>query len=96
MNIDKFGHHVFKRQKMDSHSDYLICSMTDGSLNKLLKNIVNPVDAGDCVNKQYVDKNIESLEIKLKSINQNLTQIGSEINSIKQSIESVTQKIKKK
>lgn len=101
MNVDKFGHHVFKRKKMDNH--YLeppcITLRDDGCLDagkKVIKHIGKPTDPEDCVSKQYVDQTVESFSTKLKSISQALIQLDTEINTLKQALNSVSQKAKKK
>lgn len=99
MNVDKFGLHVFKKQKICNCVEPTFVLLEDGSLNarnKVIKNIGKPVDLGDCATKQYVDKSVENWLYKLKAINQTLSQLGAEVNGLKQSIDLVSQKARKK
>lgn len=101
MNVDKFGHHVLKRSKMNNYFDPSTALIDPGdgkfdAKNKIIKHIGNPIDSKDCVTKQYVDGHIENIYLKVKSINQTLVQLGSEINSLKQGLDSISSKNRKK
>lgn len=99
MNIDKFGHHPFKKQKIEYHCEQPIIITESGCLdarNKPIKNIGKVSDPTDCATKQYVDKSIDNVLNKLKDITQTLTQQCSDLNSLKQNVESIAQKVKKK
>lgn len=99
MNVDKFGHHVFKRQKVNSCVEPYMAFMNFNdnfidAKNKAIKHLGKPIDSTDGVTKQYVDNRMEALFKKITTINQTLEQLDTEINCIKQSIESVSQRSK--
>lgn len=98
MNVDKFGHHVLKKQKMNNYKEPSLAfiNVTDcfDAKNKTIKHIGKPVDPEDCATKQYVDNTADIMLNKIKSIHQELTQLETEINSLQQSIESVSFKNK--
>lgn len=81
MNVDKFGHHMFKRQKNSSQLDQRPIILMDADCldarNKIIKNVGLPTDPEDCATKKYVDELIEKLNNKIfmdiKSINQAIT-----------------------
>lgn len=92
MNVDKFGHHVFKKQKYEVYQN--VCSINladDGcfdAINKTIKHVGNPTDPGDSATKLYVDDAIRSLLSQLKSINQTITQTSTEISTLKKNVDS--------
>lgn len=100
MNVDKFGHHVFKKQKCENYQNvYSINLADDGCFdakNKTIKHIRNPTDPGDCATKLYVDDAIRNLLSQLKSINQIITQTSREISALKQNVDLLSEKSRKK
>lgn len=63
--------------------------------HKIIKHIGMPIDPNDCATKLYVDKIIDGILIRLKTVEQTLSQLNSEINSQKKVIDCVNRKIKK-
>lgn len=91
MNVNKFGHHVHKKIKMDNTS---LENIFDAQ-HKIIKHLGAPIDPNDCATKLYVDKIIDEKFSRLKLVEQTLVQLYSEINSLKKSIECVSRKLKK-
>lgn len=102
MNVDKFGHHVFKRQKVNRSLESPMASLLDGPKdfidfkNKIIRHIGKPINPEDGATKKYIDDAMQDMSKAIKSISQNLQQLDIEINSIKQSINAVAQKSKYK
>lgn len=96
MNVDIFGLHLSKRKKTEVDR-FVCCSCVlkytkDGHVdacNKILKNLVSPVDKNDGATKQYVDTSVEDLrqtiDLKLTS----LSQITNELSKRVQSLEEI-------
>lgn len=91
MNVNKFGHHVHKKLKMDSSA---LENIFDAQ-HKIIKHVGTPIDPNDCATKLYVDKFLDGLYIRLKTVEETLLQLKSEINSLKRNIEGVSRKFKK-
>lgn len=99
MNVDKFGHHVFKRTKVNSYIEPYMAfiNFNDDFIdvkNKAIKHLGNPIDPADGVTKQYVDNMMEVMFKKITTINQTFEQLDTEIKSLKQSIDSASQRSK--
>lgn len=80
MNLDKFGHHVHKRQRLSEYletfNDTIIKSDTgqyDLKSSKL-KGLLSPSEDDEAVNKAYVDKIVEELRNEIKTLNSNVKQ----------------------
>lgn len=99
MNVDKFGLHVFKKRTKCNCIRPSLESIDDGDLDakmKVIKNVGNPIDLTDCATKNYVDKAVNDIFKKIKSINQNVEQLENEINNLKQMTDVISSKIRKK
>lgn len=73
MNVDKFGHHLHKSKRFKPETPvFVYCNLnytSDKNLdaqNKVIKNIQTPINENDAVNKEYVDKSLESLNSNLQ------------------------------
>lgn len=77
MNVDKFGHHVLKKQKTE-HTVLIqnnLISTKDGNLDackKILKNLQTPQDATDAATKEYVDKHVDHCMAMYKTLSQSV------------------------
>lgn len=103
MNIDKFGHHVHKRLRLDQS---LVADITQKALIKspagdfdlhstTLKGVRWPTAPDDVVNKDYVDKtlHLHSDQIKIHLLNyftQIQNQLLTRLDEIKENNEQVT------
>lgn len=71
MNVDKFGHHLYKTKKFKNNLMTVECALkrlSDNNLdakNAIIRNLKLPVFDTDSVNKAYVDKSIEDLYNKI-------------------------------
>lgn len=95
MNVDKFGHHILKRSKVDSYVNSL--NFNSGFIharNKAIKHLGKPTDPTDSVTKEYVDHIVEAMSKKVTTLYQKLDQLEKEITSLKQNIDALCQKSK--
>lgn len=92
MNVNKFGHHVHKIQSGNTPT---LESIFDGQ-QKIIKRIGTPIDPNDCANKEYIDKLVEQLSKKIKSVNELAVQLSNDITSINKKIDCLGDKIKRK
>lgn len=83
MNVDKFGHHVFKKQKTYSQTDPSIANIENvcfDARQKKFKNVGIPTNPEDCATKQYVDESVQTLtdklDVNIKSINQTVSHLN--------------------
>lgn len=100
MNVDKFGHHVNKKQKLNE----LPCfecgwkPTSDGNLSaqfKILKNIQTPVDSHDSVTKEYVDKSKAECSKIYYDINKFTRDLSDRLVKLESQFESLKQKYDK-
>lgn len=92
MNVNKFGHHIHKRQKMRSSS---LNNIFDAEY-KIIKHIRAPVDPNDCATKEYVDNITNGFLKKFKTLDDLTALLNIEINSLKKNLDVAKQKINKK
>lgn len=92
MNVDKFGHHINKRQKIcDKFQAECVFKRTDNGLsaqNKTLKNIGVPTDDNDSATKQYVDNAVDSYHKTLKILKELLTELTARVIQLEKFAES--------
>lgn len=92
MNIDKFGHHVYKKRKMDITKPLCVMQTNKDHLdaeNKVIKNCGHPVDLNDSVTKKYVDEIEKNISKKITELSQILTQLSSQSNNTKSIISNI-------
>lgn len=83
MNVDKFGHHLFK--KYYNKHECLLKYSSDGNLsaqNKSIQNLKIPIHADDCCTKDYVDSLIEKVMSKIKTVEQLNNEIMVKIRNV--------------
>lgn len=74
MNVDKFGHHVHKRLRIENSlflSSNTLTKSAEGEYNlnlSRLKGVKLPVSPDDVVNKQYVDQINKVIQTNLTNI----------------------------
>lgn len=92
MNVDKFGHHLLKNQRVFEALSFenTIKKDDNGNFNAQFKKIVNattPIDDQDVANKSYVD------EILLNIINQQNLILERFINKSESTIKSISERL---
>lgn len=97
MSVDKFGHHLNKIKKVNlKRPTFTSCALShtkDGHLdvhNKIIKNVMFPVDNDDVASKKYVDKCVTNCDIKVIA----LTQLVKELCNKAKTLEDEVFKIK--
>lgn len=71
MNVDKFGHNVYKNRRIKHDFNIVDCALKRLNNNildaqyKIIRNVNLPVYATDSANKEYVDKSIEDFDKKI-------------------------------
>lgn len=96
MNVDNFGHHVFKRKKENNELPFLECALkstNDGNLNaqkKIITNLGNPVNNSDGATKDYVDKSVIDRLQSVTSLYQTIDELKTRLTAL----ESIVSKSK--
>lgn len=83
MNVDKFGHHLFKKNIVN-HEAFLKYS-SDGNLNaqnKIIQNLKSPIHSDDSCTKEYVDSLIQNVISKIKTVELLHNELLAKINNI--------------
>lgn len=90
MNVDKFGHHIFKRKRIKNENESIQCALiptSDGNLsvqNKIIKGVLMPIDADNSATKEYVDKSIFDTYKSIKSLECFITEINGRLKNLEQ------------
>lgn len=92
MNVDKFGHHIYRKRKIENCCLKNTNDYNFDAENKIIKNIGNPIDIHDSVPKKYVDDIQRKLLERINELNEIVTQQTSQINVIKQQTLSIKKK----
>lgn len=94
MNVDKFGHHLLKRQKCEDvvfiHSNN-VRNTKDGnpdSCEKILKNLPSPTDDKDAATKEYVDQHIDHCIKTYKTLNESVNNLVTRLAKLEKSFET--------
>lgn len=94
MSVDKFGHHVYRKQKIELDLTNLSLFKNTGNANldaenKIIKHLKTPVDSQDAVNKEYVDQlrhYCESSNLRLQELITDLKNCVTKLESEKEKL----------
>lgn len=93
MNVDKFGHHIHKRQRFtDIEQNCALKNIGDLNLSvqyKRLKHLKNPIDLYDAATKEYTDLAIA--DFWNKNIPKVIDQITNKIEELKKEQNQIIQ-----
>lgn len=95
MNVDKFGHHVHKRLRLDNSlflPSNALTKSAEGEYNlqlTRLKGVKLPLSPDDAVNKQYIDQINKSIQTNLANIILTQKRNESRINQIEGKLISI-------
>lgn len=95
MNVDKFGHHVHKRLRLENSLFWpsnVLTKSVEGEYNlqsSRLKGVKLPVSPDDAVNKEYVDQINKVIQTNLANLKLALKREVSRINEIEGKLVSI-------